>query len=163
MLAIFVAIRDEFRAAESIELGWDTLIFYGDRLVWIGLSMTLFPVLDLAYRSADLDELVVCRGPMNAVLVGLSTLLLIQFAVSFGMLLMAEVGDVVSKMPLWLLNGYGMLLIGATLCSLAYVVRLEALGLCEAGNDGTGPQRGILGDRVDGHPDWRLVPREVRS
>ena len=133
MLAIFVVIRDELRAAQGIEVSWATLIFYADRLVWLGLSLTLFPVLDLAYRSADLNELQTCHGPMNAVLVGLSSLLLIQFAISFGMLLVADVASVVQKLPLWLLNGYGMLLIGAALCSFAYVIRLEALNVLRSG------------------------------
>ena len=70
---------------------------------------------------------------MNAVLVGLSSLLLIQFAISFGMLLVADVASVVQKLPLWLLNGYGMLLIGAALCSFAYAIRLEALNVLRSG------------------------------
>ena len=43
MLAIFVVIGDEFRAAQGIDISWGTLIFYTDRLVWIGLTLTLFP------------------------------------------------------------------------------------------------------------------------
>lgn len=125
-LAVFVVIGDGFRLAEEIDPTWSTLVYYADRLVWIGLSLSVFPILDMAYRSANLDELLLCRGAMNAWLIGLSTLMLIQFAISFGMLLIADAGLLTDKIPLWALNGYGMLLIGAALCSLAYVVRLEA-------------------------------------
>jgi hypothetical protein len=125
--AFLLGIRDTYRDTHNIEFEWGSLIYYSDRLTWIGLTTAGFVMFDFARRASDSKEQSTCTGAVFAWLVSFSSILVIIFAASYGMILMADAPTIVQRVDLPLVKGYGMVLIAGIFISLVYVVGVEVL------------------------------------
>ena len=134
LLAIVAAglinIRDELRdlptTAVPIELVLGDLIYYADRLVWVGAMLSLYPLINILKRVPRHETIAVCVGPWNAIFLALSLLTALAFAASFGLVLMAFPWQI-EGLPEYVHWIYAGLFAGAGAVSFCYVVRLQAL------------------------------------
>ncbi len=121
----FGGIRDGYRSAEKVAFGWDTTILFADKLFWFGITTSGFAVFDFVRRASSASEQRRCTGPAFAWLMTFNALLLCFFALSYGMVLMADTKTVVDRVSLPLVNGYGVVLVASVATSLVYVLSID--------------------------------------
>jgi hypothetical protein len=128
ILTILFMIRDVYNinGADDASI---SLISYADRLVMIGISLTLFPIWDFTQKAVNINEQKCCLGIFSAALVVICLFTLIGFSVSFGMVIMSNREQLISAVPSWIFDGYRIMLVGALICSLGYTVRMEVVKL----------------------------------
>jgi hypothetical protein len=103
------------------------LIGYADRFIVIGITLSFFPIWDFIQKAVNPQEQRYCLGIINAALVVFSAFTLVCFAVSFGMVIMSERDQLVRAVPIWIFDGYALVLAGAFMCSLAYTIKMEVV------------------------------------
>ncbi len=107
----------------EIEFGYDTLLFFADRILWLGATLALYPLFDFLFRSADEQEVGAYAGSLNAIILILCLLNSIVFAVSLGVVLIINDYQL-AQFPAthrW----FGNCVIASAFLSFFYVVRAQ--------------------------------------
>lgn len=133
MTSLALVLRDEAATPNDITFSLSNSIYYADQLFWIGLTLTLYPLIDIIFRVGKLYgpemaiQVIYCGGAINAYILSAAILTAIVFAISFGMVVMAEPSQLIENLPFDVLKGYKFVFLGAIIASVLYVLRLQVL------------------------------------
>ena len=128
-----LVLRDEAATPDDITFNLSNSIYYADQLFWIGLTLTLYPLIDIIFRVGKLHgpemaiQAIYCGGVINAYILSAAILAAICFAISFGIVVMVEPSQLIENVPFDVLKGYKFMFLGAIMTSVLYVLRLQVL------------------------------------
>ena len=133
MTSLALVLRDEAATPNDITFSLSNSIYYADQLFWIGLTLTLYPLIDIIFRVSKLHgpemaiQAIYCGGATNAYILSAAVLAAIAFAISFGMVVMAEPSQLIENVPFNVLKGYKLIFLTAIMISVLYVLKLQVL------------------------------------
>lgn len=125
----------ELRSDRSIEFGRDTLLYYADNFLWVGLTLTVFPILDFLKKTARSESTMLYAGRVNSIILSSCMILLIVFAVLYGLVkgldLVKELDktytDIFARLPSIVHDTYIYFLVSAPVFSFCYILRTQVL------------------------------------